>query len=321
MDRRQRLLIAVLALMIVGYLGDQTYRRLYERPLAAAEQRVTTLEQELHDGQLEVRREQNRLPQLDDLKYQSLPSNLELAVTEYRSWLLKVIEETGLEKANLDSGSPNKVRNLYTRIDFSLRTQGTLSQVTELLHAFYRAEYLHKIRSLSLLPTADGTVDVSMTIETLTIPAVAQPDQLPMPYRESSDSPPPLDDYYVIARRNLFRAGEPPAATIKLSAITSDVDQNRQAWLSFLRTGETRILAEGDGLTLEGSSLRVVQIGSDAVEFEIDGRTRNVRIGQTLEPADEQSESESGARAAGRGGPQRNTPDRPSSDLRPFSPA
>ena len=62
-----------------------------------------------------------------------------------------------LEQANLDSGTPARFRDLYTRIDFSLRTQGTLSQVTQLLHTFYNTDYLHKIRSLSLTPTSDGT--------------------------------------------------------------------------------------------------------------------------------------------------------------------
>ena len=123
-----------------------------------------------------------------------------------------------------------------------------------------------------------------MTIETLSIPSVASPDQLPSSPGRPHDPAAPLDDYHVIARRNLFRPGDPPAANIKLSAITLDVDQHPQAWLSFLRSGETRILAEGEAFTLEGSSLRVRQIDAEAVEFEIDGRRRSVRIGQTLEP-------------------------------------
>jgi hypothetical protein len=282
MDRRQRLLLALLLVMFVGYAGDQAYRRLYERPLAAAQQRAVTLEEELNDGQLEVRRQQKRLPELDKLRNRSLPSNLELAVTQYRSWLLEAIEQSGLEQANLDSGAPTRFRDLYSRIDFSLRTQGTLSQVTQLLHTFYNADYLHKIRSLSLTPTAEGNVDVSLTIEALTIPSIASADALPAsPGR--ADPLPPVDDYHVIARRNLFRPGDPPTANIKLSAITQDVNQHPQAWLSFLRTGQTRILAEGDTVVLEGSSLRVKQIEPEAVEFEIDGRRQSVRIGHTLE--------------------------------------
>jgi hypothetical protein len=282
MDRRQRLLAAVLGLMLIGYGADQAYRRLYEQPLAAAEQRIETLSKQLHDGQLQVRRQQHRLPDLDQLQTRSLPRNLDLAVTQYRSWLLQLIEDSDLEQANLDSGSPTRFRDLYTRIDFSLRTRGTLAQLTHFLHSFYSVGYLHKIRSLSLTPTADGTLDVSLTIETLSVPLVAGPDQLPdgwIPQERLA----PLDSYQVIARRNLFRAGGPPAASVMLSAITSDASQQRQAWLSLLRTGETRILGEGDRMTLEGTSLRVTQIERDAVEFEIDGRRQNIPIGNTLD--------------------------------------
>jgi hypothetical protein len=283
MNRRQQLLVTALVLVSCGYLADQAYRRLYERPLENAERSVASLQKELHVGQLEARRQQKRLPQLDALHPRSLPRNMELAVTAYRSWLLRAIEQSGFEQANLDSGTPATFRNLYTRINFSLRTRGTLSQVTQLLHTFYRTDYLHQIRSLALTPTSDGTVDVSMAIEALSIPSLASSDRLVEPADVQRDGD-PLDDYLVIARRNLFRPGEPPAANVKLSAITSDVSRQRQAWLNFLQTGETRRLSEGESLTLEGSLLHVEHIEPESVEFQLDGRRRRVRIGHTLEP-------------------------------------
>jgi hypothetical protein len=281
-DRRQRLLIVVLGLALTGVLADQAYRRLYEQPLQNAQQRVARLQKELDEGQRNARRQQHRLPDLDELKNRSLPRNLELAVTEYRSWLLQTLEGSGLEQTSLDSGTPAPVRDIYTRVDFSLRTRGNLTQLTQFLHAFYSTNYLHKARSLTLTPTSDGTVDVSMTIETLSIPSLASSDQL----LTASALEQPLasmDQYNIIARRNLFRPGDPPAASIKLSAITTDVDQRRQVWLSFLRTGETRMLGEGDAVTTEGSSLRVTQIQPDTADFEIDGQRCRVHLGHTLE--------------------------------------
>ncbi len=281
MDRRRKLLIAFLLLMVGGFAADTAYRRWYEKPLADAEQKLASLDKELRDGKLDVRRQQNRLPLLDQLTQRSLPRNFEIAVTEYRSWLLQRIEESGLQQANLDSASPARFRDLYDRLDFSVRTRGTLSQVSEFLHSFYGTDYLHKIRSLSLMPTSDGTVDVSLTIETLILPTLAQIDQLPTPPVPSTR--PALTDYYVVSQRNLFRQGDPPAASIKLSAITLDAEHRRQAWLSFLKTGETRILSEGDDFSLEGTHLQVKTIGSDTIQIAVDGQRREVRLGNTLD--------------------------------------
>jgi hypothetical protein len=281
MDRRRQFLLAALGLMTTGYLLDAAYRRWYEQPLALAEQQTTALERELQQAQLEARRQQKRLPALDTLHGRSLPSNVEIAVTEYRSWLLQVIAQSGLQQPSLDSGNPARLRNLYQRIDFTLRTRGTLSQLTAFMQQFYATAYLHKIRSLSLTPTSDGTLDISLTIETLGIPAVASESQLPEPPPHPGRSA-DQDAYRLISQRNLFRQGEPPAASIKLSAITLDAQRQRQVWLSFLKTGQTHILAEGEQLSLEGSLLKVRSIQAETAALEIDGEARTVAIGHTL---------------------------------------
>jgi hypothetical protein len=141
---------------------------------------------------------------------------------------------------------------------------------------------LHKIRSLSLTPNTDGTLDASLTIETLSIPTLAQHDRLPAgPLDDSQVAA--LDRYQVIGRRNLFRPGEPPASQMKLSAITLDVRKQRQAWLNFVKTGETRILGEGDSFTFDGSHLRIQRIEADTIQVQVDGQSRKVPIGRTLE--------------------------------------
>jgi hypothetical protein len=267
--------------MAVGYFADAAYRRWYEEPLDAAQQRLAQFEKKLHDGKLDVRRQQNRLPELDALQPRSLPLNLDLAVTSYRSWLLQAIEGSGMQQANLDSGAPASVQNLYNRIDFSVRSRGTLSQLTEFLHRFYSTPYLHKIRSLSLTPSADGTLDVSLAIETLSIPSLA-PDTELMEVATDHQGLLSREAYQTISQRNLFRAGSPPTADITLSAITLDSKQRKQVWLSFLKTGETRILSEGDDLALEGTHLKVTSIAQDQAQFAIDGQPHTVAIGDTL---------------------------------------
>ena len=72
-----------------------------------------------------------------------------------------------------------------------------------------------------------------MTIETLVHSRGGQPRSTADAPRPRHELTAPLDDYHVIARRNLFRPGDPPAASIKLSAITSDVDQQHAGLAEF----------------------------------------------------------------------------------------
>ena len=211
---------------------------------------------------------------MDQIKQRSLPRNPEIAVTEYRSWLLQSIATHGLQQASLDSGNPARVRNLYDRIDFSLRTRGTLSQLTAFLRQFYSTNYVHTIGASSLKSTSDGTLDISLTVETLVVPVVADdahlPQHLPAPGELASE-----DTYRVISQRNLFRQGASPTAKIKVSAITCDAQRQRQVWLSFLTTSETRILAAGDQFSLDGTHLKIQAIQAEYAD-PIDNQTHYV---------------------------------------------
>ena len=282
MDRRRKLLIAALAVIAIAFFGEQFYRTWYEQPLEKAQRSIATLENRLHESNLSVRRQQNRLPDLDSLQQQSLPRNAEIAVTEYRAWLFQLIADCGLQPPNLNSSAPGRFRDLYARIDFSVRSRGTLSQLTQFLHEFYGTEYLHKIRSLSLTPTSDGTLDISMNIETLSVPLVALDDTLPKPQQDPQLTG--LTSYQSIAQRNMFRAGQPPASLIKLSAITRDRQQIRKAWLNFQTNGQTQIVSEGEQLTIDGTQLEIRQIRQRDIQVAIDGSTpHRVAIGESLQ--------------------------------------
>ena len=279
-EMRQKLLISALVLIAAGYLLDMAYRRGYEKPLADAERRRDQLDKTLRKEKLQVRQQQARLPELDALQARSLPRNLEVGVSAYRNWLLQLMGECGLKQANLDSGSPANFRQIYRRVDFSVRAQGTLEQVTRFLHRFYGTDYLHKIRSLSFSPLSDGSVDMALAIEALSLNSATSDSELAV--LDGKRELRPLDDYQVIARRNVFRGGDPLTARVALSAITRDVREKRQAWLTFPGRGRTQIVQEGDTLALEGSQIQILKIEAEMMEIELDGERREVRIGQTL---------------------------------------
>ena len=283
MPQRQKLLLGVVAVMFVGYLGDMAYRRLYAEPLREAATQTETLRGDLHDTRLAVRREQNRLEQVPQLGQRSLPRNLEIAISVYRGWLLQLIQEVGLEGTNVNSGQPTLVNNEFHRIDFSILGSGTLQQATEFLHRFYRAPYLHKIRSLSMTPLADGNVDLVLSIEALSLISAEQDDLLPI--ADTPDANRLSDEDRQILRRNLFARGDPLDARVALTAITSDATGRFQAWLSVKPNGRTHLLASGESIELDNVEIQVHAVKPDQIDVSSNGERRRVVIGQTLAEA------------------------------------
>ncbi len=281
--KRQRLLLAVVAVMFVGYMGDVAYRRLYAEPLREATNEAESMRSNLHDTRLAVREEQNRLQQLPELERRSLPRNMEIAISAYRGWLLKLIQDVGLNGTNVNSGQPNRVRDEFYRIDFSILGSGSLQQATEFLHRFYRAPYLHKIRSLSMTPLANGNVDLVFSIEALALTS-ADPNQLP-PIGDATDVRLPEEDRQIV-RRNVFAGGAPVDSRVALTAITSDASGRFQAWLSVKPTGRTHLLASGESIELEHIEIQVHAVTPDQIDVSSNGERRRMMIGQTLADAE-----------------------------------
>ena len=284
MPRRQKILIGLVTAMLIAYLADFAYRRLYAKPLQDAQNTSQTLAKRLHQAKLNVRQERNKIDQLEDLRQRSLPSDLELAVSCYRSWLLEIIEQVGLQRTSVDSSPPQRQGNLYSRIDFTVRTNGSLQQVSDFLIAFYRSGYLHKIRSMSLNPTASGAVDTTLVVETLVLPNATHEDRLAS--LEPADTPVVSpEDYRIIPRRNLFAGGDPVSSNLVLTAITFNAQGQPQAWFSNRSQNQTHILATDQVLSLQGIELRIKQIDAQQVTVDLDGQSSVLSIGESLAEA------------------------------------
>ena len=89
---RQKFWLTLLALIAVLYLGDMAYRNLYTLPLQAEERRATALAEELTKVEVATRIAKKKLPRLDQMRGQSLPSKTELAASVYRDWLFQLLK-------------------------------------------------------------------------------------------------------------------------------------------------------------------------------------------------------------------------------------
>ena len=101
MERRQKILLALLATIGVVYFGDMVYRRGYTEPLQQAETQIGSFEETLHATQLDVRKRQHRLTDVHGMRPRSVPRNPELAASVYGSCLLQCLSSSGLQQARL----------------------------------------------------------------------------------------------------------------------------------------------------------------------------------------------------------------------------
>jgi hypothetical protein len=208
-----------------------------------------------------------------------------LARSLYQAWLVALVEHVGLTKPNVDSNEPVNHKDMYEQYAFTVRGQGTLEQLTQLLFEFYQASHLHQIRTLDLTPVQQGRqFNISLIVEAVSFPEIKRRDALS---DVKSDRPAfgKLSDYQVIAGRNVFAAagGADSLAGTRLTAVT--YAQGRpQAWFSRDR-GDTLQLGVGDTAEVGSFHVAIVDVTEDDVVVEINGQPRLLAIGETLSQA------------------------------------
>lgn len=258
-DRRKQLLLAGLGLIAVFYVGDWVLTNWIEKPKQQRKARIVDLQAKIKEfDQKYIARAQREIPWLRYWYSQSLPTNPAVAQSLYRAWLLELGEYIEIAGRTVNATEPVR-RGAFYSMNFSMRGRGTLEQLTQFLYEFYNAGHLHKITSVSVTPVGKGgLLDLSLTIETLIIPQANRPDRLATgrAYRLASLS---LDDYQVIAKRNLFAVGGggsvDPVSRTYLTAVNY-VNDKPQAWFTLRTTGAIMKLARDDQLVQTGDTIR-----------------------------------------------------------------
>ncbi len=283
---RKYILYAILAAMLLCYGGDWLLRIGIRGPLGRAEEHSRQLRKRILARKALLKAIRQEKEQLAVWETQSLPADPLLARSLYQAWLVQLLEHVGMDKANVDAGQPTNYRGLYELFSFSVRGQGSLEQLTQLLFEFYRAGHLHQIRSLELTPSLGGQqFGIAIQIEALALPYIKRVGELGQAKVErlASDK---LADYAVIAQRNVFAGGGGADALdyTRFTAVT--YAQGRpQAWFNLGLHGET--VQKGVGEVLEAGPVRgtILEIDDQDVILNIDGEHRLLAIGEMLSQA------------------------------------
>ncbi len=283
-QHRQKILLAVLGLLLVYFGGEWAWQNFIQGPLDSRQAKIQRLERDLEKRQKELAQARNAMQDLESLEAQSLPSDPQVARSLYRAWLLQLVTRVGFANRNVEAGEPVNRRGLFQSILFTIQARGTLEQLTRFLYEFYRAAHLHQIQSLSITPLSTaGQLDLSMVVEALVLPLEEEKDQL---NQATSDrlAWDRYEDYTVIPRRNLFGgvgASDPLDHTF-VTAIHS-VDGKPEVWLTVQTEDRVVKLKPGESFQIGSFGGKIVEIAGDDVVVEaVGGQRWLVSFGESL---------------------------------------
>ena len=283
---RQKLLVGVLAAIALFQVGDWLLSFAVDGPLKTRAAKTARLNQQIEKQEKQLALARKAGKQFEVWKKQSLPADVEVARSLYRSWLLETVSASRLSNPFVDSGSAINRRGLYVSLSFSVRCRGSLQELTRFLFAFYQADHLHQIQSLGITPLGKtGRFDVSISIEALALHDSPNKDRL-NPAVSTRLASTRLSDYRSIVQRNVFGVGSgfDEADHAYLTAVTFSAGRP-EAWIT-LRS-EDRVLKLKIGQTFDVGPISgtVVSVEDSDVVFEADGERWLLSLGENLSEA------------------------------------
>lgn len=169
MSKREKILAigvgALLVLAIVFYAGKRITEgnRTRRASISALESEVRKKRADVVFGQLTADR-------MSVYERRSLPHDPEVARSQYQTWLLKLVTETGFEDANVTTTTTRAISDVYQQFSFTLSGRGDLKQLVEFQHKFYSTDCMHRIRRLHVKRIPDTRrMDISMTVDAISI--------------------------------------------------------------------------------------------------------------------------------------------------------
>jgi hypothetical protein len=167
MNQRERILTIVVGalLTIIGVFWiigkvSNTFRVRN----AALEQ----VQNEIAGKQQFVAKARQTVKKLAEYEDMSLPSDQELARSQYQAWLSEIVDRAGLVEPQVKVVAQSRLANGATQLTCSVNGLGDLRQLTTLLHEFYCVNTIHRIRRLPLRPQADSKqIKIDLRVEAL----------------------------------------------------------------------------------------------------------------------------------------------------------
>lgn len=208
MSPRERLVATLVGLAIAGVVAWFAVSW-YLTALNAKSTRLQKLTADVKKKKLEERKAQQASQRLASYEERSLPPVAGEAKSLYEKWLLQVASEVQPELTLVHTAKPPTppVRNTFSRLSFTVRTQGELPQLVEFLYRIQRVDWLHRIDTLTLVPQNNSRkIDMVLNISALSVRTAPPTSELTEIIGEKYKSTTLADYRDPIINRNFFNA-------------------------------------------------------------------------------------------------------------------
>lgn len=284
MNQREKILAAGVGAVAVLFGGQWLYNSMYAAPLEERRAETNRLREDISKRELELARFHKASQELKRWRTQSLPTDTEVARSQYQAWLVQLVGLAGWVNPNVDSSEPLSRKDMYESLGFSVRGRGTLEQLTQFLFAFYRADHLHQIRSLSVTPSQRGDeLEIALAVEALALNDADRKDRLAsrVSDRLASES---LADYRPIAQRNLFGVGGGIVDEADFAYLTAVIEVNGEpeAWFTLRASGKLLKLRRQQSFEIGPFQGTVAEIEGSDVVLLCDDERWLLSVGESL---------------------------------------
>lgn len=175
MNQREKLIAALIGVVIAGvvaWFGASWYFG----ELQTRETQLQKLKSEVNKLELDQRKAQQASKRLADYEQRSLPPDAELAKILYEKWLHQVAASVEPKlNVSINAKVPAMAaKNIFSRLNFTVTTQGELPQIVDFLYRIQRVDWMHRIDTLTLAPRNDSRkIDVTLDISALSVRTAA----------------------------------------------------------------------------------------------------------------------------------------------------
>ncbi|MDZ4820552.1 MAG: hypothetical protein SGJ20_16425 [Planctomycetota bacterium] len=310
-DKREKLLaviVGLLATLMVAYFAYGYWSDTFE----TRERQLETAHKNLRTKQAKVAVGSKLIARRAELEKRSLPSNKEIASSQYHDWLLVTTSQLKLQEPVITPQRLRSSQKHFQKLGYTITAKSSLDQLTRLLYTFYSTDHLHQIRALNIKQIDKSPLlDVTMTVEAMILPGADRKDALAKQPGKNLELSSLKDYQSAIVDRNLFAEYMPPKPAVVeatrerpketpkppsfdvarlayVSSIVIDVEGRPQVWLNERNTNKTTKLFEGDKFEVgevKGEVLKIL-FEQRQVEVRVDGKSlllsQHKSIGETV---------------------------------------
>lgn len=299
--KSERALLIVFVGVLVVAVGKST---LYERiaaPIAEKKSELSRLQDQIDQGELDLRRAAVAAHELDELKNDGSLLNATGANVLFQERLVSLAQQAGLKDAVITPLETIALDSVGERLAFSVQAQGDSQSLAHLLAMLEGDSIATRVPLVALERIEQGRIYLTVNTEVLAVETQDEDWEIktinPLSQESTLQLALKTNDPFVRGYDGPKRPTQPlastptpapaptpkvdPLASIRLVGLVNFGGETR-AWLFDSRSKDEYVYGSDETIEIEDWSGRILQAEGDTLTLEVNGREHQLRLGASL---------------------------------------